>query len=52
MRRRWAAVLCTLALAAAWAPELRLGVAIIPAFTRGPALMAQSVASMADAAWG
>jgi probable F420-dependent oxidoreductase len=41
-----------LALAAAWAPELRLGVAIIPAFTRGPALMAQSVASMADAAPG
>ncbi len=41
-----------LALAAAWAPELRLGIAIIPAFTRGPALMAQSVASLADAAPG
>jgi probable F420-dependent oxidoreductase len=41
-----------LALAAAWAPELRLGVAIIPAYTRGPALMAQSVASLADAAPG
>ena len=41
-----------LALASAWAPELRLGVAIIPAFTRGPALMAQSAASMADAAPG
>ncbi|MCG8591158.1 MAG: LLM class F420-dependent oxidoreductase [Proteobacteria bacterium] len=41
-----------LALAAAWAPELRLGVAIIPAFTRGPALMAQSAASLADAAPG
>jgi probable F420-dependent oxidoreductase len=41
-----------LALAAAWAPELRLGVAIIPAFTRGPALLAQSVAAMADAAPG
>ena len=41
-----------LALAAAWAPELRLGVAIIPAFTRGPALMAQSVAALADAAPG
>lgn len=41
-----------LALAAAWAPELRLGVAIIPAFTRGPALLAQSVASLADAAPG
>lgn len=41
-----------LALAAAWAPELRLGVAIIPAFTRGPALMAQSIAALADAAPG
>ena len=41
-----------LALAAAWAPELRLGVAIIPAFTRGPAVLAQSVASLADAAPG
>ncbi len=41
-----------LALAAAWAPELRLGVAIIPAFTRGPALLAQTVASLADAAPG
>lgn len=41
-----------LALASAWAPELRLGTAIIPAFTRGPALMAQSVASLADAAPG
>ncbi len=41
-----------LALAAAWAPELRLGTAIIPAFTRGPACLAQSVASLADAAPG
>lgn len=41
-----------LALAAAWAPELRLGIAIIPAFTRGPALLAQSAASLADAAPG
>jgi probable F420-dependent oxidoreductase len=41
-----------LALAAAWAPELRLGVAIIPAFTRGPALLAQSAAGLADAAPG
>ena len=41
-----------LALAAAWAPELRLGSAIIPAFTRGPACLAQSVASLADAAPG
>lgn len=41
-----------LAMAAAWVPTARLGVAIIPAYTRGPALMAQSVASMADAAPG
>ncbi|HET9692471.1 MAG TPA: LLM class F420-dependent oxidoreductase [Acidimicrobiales bacterium] len=41
-----------LALAAAWTPSLRLGCAIVPAFTRGPALMAQSVAAMAEAAPG
>jgi len=41
-----------LALAAAWAPSLRLGSAIVPAYTRGPALLAQSVASLADAAPG
>ncbi len=41
-----------LALAAAWEPGLRLGVAIVPAFTRGPALLAQSVAAMAEAAPG
>ncbi len=41
-----------LALASAWAPSLRLGTAIVPAYTRGPALLAQSVASMADAAPG
>ncbi|MFP6665363.1 MAG: LLM class F420-dependent oxidoreductase [Deltaproteobacteria bacterium] len=41
-----------LALAAAWAPTARLGVAIVPAFTRGPGLMAQCVASLADAAPG
>src|ERR1700730_10937235 len=41
-----------LALAAAWEPQLKLGVAITPAYTRGPALMAQSVASIADAAPG
>jgi probable F420-dependent oxidoreductase len=39
-----------LALASAWAPSLQLGVAIIPAYTRGPALLAQSVAAMAEAA--
>jgi probable F420-dependent oxidoreductase len=41
-----------LALAAAWTPQLQLGVAIIPAYTRGPALLAQSVASLAEAAPG
>lgn len=41
-----------LALAAAWAPSMRLGVAIVPAFTRGPGLMAMSVAAMAEAAPG
>jgi probable F420-dependent oxidoreductase len=41
-----------LTLAAAWEPRLRLGTAIVPAFTRSPALMAQSVASLADAAPG
>ena len=41
-----------LALAAAWEPDLRLGVAIVPAFTRGPALLAQSVAAMEEAAPG
>lgn len=41
-----------LALASVWAPELRLGTAIIPAFTRGPACLAQSVGSLAQAAPG
>jgi probable F420-dependent oxidoreductase len=41
-----------LALAAAWTPTLRLGSAIIPSFTRGPALMAQSAAALAEAAPG
>ena len=41
-----------LVLASQWAPSLRLGVAIIPAFTRGPALLAQTVASLASAAPG
>lgn len=41
-----------LALVSAWAPEVRLGVAIIPAYTRGPALLAMSVASLAEAAPG
>jgi probable F420-dependent oxidoreductase len=42
-----------LAMAAAWLgedhPTLRYGCAIVPAFTRGPALLAQSVAAMAEA---
>jgi len=41
-----------LALASVWAPSLRLGTAIVPAYTRGPALIAQSVASLAQAAPG
>ncbi len=41
-----------LALAAAWAPTLRLGTAIVPAYTRGAATLAQTVASMAQAAPG
>ncbi|MEE2697037.1 MAG: LLM class flavin-dependent oxidoreductase, partial [Actinomycetota bacterium] len=44
--------LTPLALAAAWAPELRLGTAILPAYTRSPALMAQCAATMASAAPG
>lgn len=41
-----------LAMAAAWEPRLRLGTAIVPAYTRSPACFAQSVATMADAAPG
>ncbi len=41
-----------LALASVWAPSLRLGTAIVPSFTRGPATLAQCVASLADAAPG
>ena len=41
-----------LALAAAWTPSLRLGLAIMPAFTRAPAVLAQSVAALAEAAPG
>jgi probable F420-dependent oxidoreductase len=39
-----------LTLAAAWEPRLSLGVAVTPAFTRGPALLAQSVAALAEVA--
>jgi len=41
-----------LTLAAGWEPTLNLGVAITPAYTRGPALLAQSLAAVADAAPG
>ena len=41
-----------LALASVWTPSLRLGTAIVPAYTRGPACLAQSVASLASAAPG
>src|ERR671919_2890870 len=41
-----------LALASVWAPTLRLGTAIVPAFTRGPACLAQSVGALAQAAPG
>jgi len=39
-----------LVLASQWAPGLRLGTAIVPAFTRGPLVIAQSAASAAQAA--
>lgn len=41
-----------MALAAAWVPSLRVGCAIVPAYTRGPGLMAMSVATMEEAAPG
>jgi probable F420-dependent oxidoreductase len=41
-----------LALASAWTPTARLGIAIIPAYTRGPGLLAMSVGSLAAAAPG
>ena len=39
-----------LALAATWQPALRLGTAIVPVFTRGPALIAMSAATLAGLA--
>ncbi|MFB9890096.1 LLM class F420-dependent oxidoreductase [Planobispora takensis] len=39
-----------LALASEWAPGLRLGSAIVPVSTRGPALLAMSAATLADLA--
>ncbi|HYY79339.1 MAG TPA: LLM class F420-dependent oxidoreductase [Actinomycetes bacterium] len=41
-----------LALASVWAPSLRLGTAIVPAYTRGPATLAQCAATLAAAAPG
>ena len=41
-----------LAMSAAWAPSLRVGTAIVPSFTRGPATLAMCVATMAEAAPG
>jgi probable F420-dependent oxidoreductase len=41
-----------LALAATWAPALRLGTAIAPIYTRGPALLAMTAAALAELAPG
>lgn len=41
-----------LALAAAWEPTLRLGTAVVPVYTRGPALVAMSAAALSAAAPG
>ena len=41
-----------LALASAWEPTMRLGTAIVPVYTRGPALIAMSAAALAAAAPG
>ena len=41
-----------LALAATWTDRLRLGTAIVSVFTRGPAVLAQHAAALADASGG
>jgi probable F420-dependent oxidoreductase len=41
-----------LVLASQWAPSLRLGTAVVPVHTRGPALIAQSAAALAALAPG
>ena len=41
-----------LALAAEWAPQLRLGTAIAPVYTRGPGLLAMQAATIAELAPG
>ena len=44
--------LSPLLLGSQWAPSMRLGTAILPVYTRGPALMAQTIAGMCEAAPG
>ena len=39
-----------LALAAAWEPRLNLGLAVAPVFTRGPGLLAMTIAALAEVA--
>ncbi|MGM1061811.1 LLM class F420-dependent oxidoreductase [Saccharothrix sp. Mg75] len=41
-----------LALAAQWAPDLRLGTAIAPVYTRGPATLAMTAATLAEVSGG
>src|SRR5690348_9060701 len=41
-----------LALAAAWTSEIRLGTGVVGVFQRGPALLAQQAAALADASGG
>ena len=41
-----------LVLASQWAPELRLGTAIVPVYTRGPGLLAMQAATVAELAPG
>ena len=41
-----------LALAASWTDRVRLGTGVVGVFTRGPALLAQQAASLADASGG
>jgi probable F420-dependent oxidoreductase len=41
-----------LVMAAAWASPLRLGIGVVPVHTRGPALLAQTAAALAELAMG
>jgi probable F420-dependent oxidoreductase len=41
-----------LVLASQWAPQLRLGTAIVPVYTRGPGLLAMSASTLAELAPG